>query len=103
MEKSFLTLLEESAEAAIPATAESMQRIVERLETMRAHWDARAPHLDVDELAELRQRLGELGLLIDHAAHRRLGLARHMQAMESGYTASGLPPERQATSWECRG
>ncbi|MEP7366603.1 MAG: hypothetical protein ABI972_25375 [Acidobacteriota bacterium] len=103
MSNTFLALLEESAEAAVPATAEAMQNVTARLETIRAQWDAQAAHLNLGELAELRQRLGQLGLLIDHAARTRLGLARHMQAMESGYTANGMPPQPAARSWECTG
>lgn len=103
MQKSFAVLLEESAWAAIPADAAAMQAVAERLETIRSQWDARAPHLSVDELSELRRQLGQLSRLVDHAARRRLGLARHLQAVESGYTATGLPPERVARSWECTG
>ena len=103
MPKTFLALLEESTAAAIPATAGAMRDVSARLEMVRTRWDAEAIHLAVDELAELRQRLSELGLLIDHAARRRFGLARHTQAAESGYTANGLPPQPAATSWECTG
>lgn len=103
MPESFLAILEESAEAALPATAEAMQHVAARLETIRSQWDAQASHLSVDELGELRQRLGQLGLLIDHAARGRMGLARHMQAIESGYTAAGLTPQPAASSWECTG
>ena len=103
MPESFLAILEESARAALPATAEAMENVAARLETVRLQWDAQASHLSVDELAELRQRLREVGLLIDHAARGRMGLARHMQAIESGYTAAGLTPQPVASSWECTG
>ncbi len=103
MSITFLALLEESAEAAIPATVEAMRSVTARLETIRAQWDAQAPHLNRDELSELRQRLGQLGLLIDNAARTRMGLARHMVAAESGYTAEGMHPRPTATSWEYTG
>lgn len=103
MPESFLAILEESARAALPATAEAMENVAARLETVRLQWDAQASHLSVDELAELRQRLREVGLLIDHAARGRMGLARHMQAIESGYTAAGLTTPTVGNSWECMG
>jgi hypothetical protein len=99
----FLAILEESAVAAIPATAEAMQKVSAHLEKVHAQWNTQATHLSVEELAKFRQRLGKLSLLVDHAARRRFGLARHTQAMESGYTANGLPPRPAATSWECTG
>ena len=103
MAASFLALLEESTEAAVPGTAEAMQYVAARLEIIRAQWDAQAPHLNVEELSQLRQRLGQLGLLIDHAASTRMGLARHMVVTESGYTAEGMHRQPTATSWECKG
>ena len=103
MPATFLTLLEESALAAIPATAQAMDHVSAHLETIRSQWDSQAPHLSVDELQVFRRRLRQVELLVSHAAQRRLGLARHMQALESGYTATGLAPQPQATSWECTG
>jgi len=103
MPETFLAILEEAAEASLPATPEAMDNVAAKLDGMRRDWDARAVQLTATELAELRQRLGKLSALIDHAARRRLGLARHLQAMESGYTANGLPPRPAASSWECTG
>ena len=103
MPKPFLDLLAEAADEALPATADAMDNVAARLESIRSGWDAQAARMSIGELAELRRGLGHLGVLIDHAARQRLGLARHMRAMESGYTATGLPPQPAANSWECTG
>ena len=102
-ERSFVSLLEEAAGAAVPGTAAALEEVRARLEEIRSGWQGEAERLEWEELRRMRAGLGQVRLLVEHAARRRLGLMRHMAAQEMGYTATGEAVQPAATSWECVG
>ncbi len=101
--RSFQAILAEAGEQAVPGSARAMDEVAGRLEEVRARWPGEAAGLSLEELLALRGALSRVEALVEHAARRRMGLARHLLAVECGYTVTGQPAGRNGPSWECRG
>lgn len=108
--RSFQAILAEAGEQAVSGSARAMDEVAGRLEEVRARleeaqarWPGEAAGLSLEELLALRGALSRVEALVEHAARRRMGLARHLLAVECGYTVTGQPAGRNGPSWECRG
>ncbi|MCC7236506.1 MAG: hypothetical protein IT163_14435 [Bryobacterales bacterium] len=106
--QSFQALLAEAGEQAVPGSARAMDEVTARLEELRSLWPGEAAGMGLEELLELRRGLNRVEALVEHAARRRMGLARHLLAVDSGYTVAGQPagpagPTWAGPTWVCVG